>query len=103
VQLAAALTGVVYQRLLPAIGGGMVAAYEVLVADAAIRNLIREGKTNQLRNSLVTGQRSGMVTLEQSLAVLVREGRVTADDARAYSLHPKEIDVPASQPTRLSA
>ena len=55
VQLAAALSCVVYQRLLPRIGGGMVAAYEVLVANTAVRNLIKEGKTHQLRNSLVTG------------------------------------------------
>ena len=51
VQLAAALSCVVYQRLIPRIGGGMVAAYEVLVATPAVRNLIKEGKTHQLRNS----------------------------------------------------
>ncbi|MGY1779233.1 type IV pilus twitching motility protein PilT [Geodermatophilus sp. SYSU D01036] len=94
VQLAAALTAVVYQRLVPRTTGGMVAAYEVLVATSAARNLIKEGKTHQLRNVLVTGQREGMVTLEQSLSELVRTGAVRYEDAVPRSLYPKEIDVP---------
>jgi twitching motility protein PilT len=94
VQLAAALTAVVYQRLVPRIGGGMVAAYEVLVANSAARNLIKEGKTHQLRNVLVTGQREGMVTLEQSLSALVQAGVVRHEDAVPRSLYPKEIDMP---------
>ena len=92
VQLAAALTGIVYQRLIPRVRGGLVAAYEVLVANSAIRNLIREGKTNQLRNALVTGQRDGMVTLEQSLSTLVAAGEVALEEAQARSLYPKDID-----------
>src|SRR4051812_4321509 len=81
VQLAAALTGIVYQRLIPRISGGMVAAYEVLVADSAVRNLIKEGKQHQLRNALVSGQRAGMQTLEHSLSALVQAGMITHDDA----------------------
>ncbi len=104
IQLAAAITGVVYQRLVPAIGGGMVAAYEVMVADSAVRNLIKEGKTHQLRNSLLTGQRAGMVTIEQSLSALIREGRITPADAISRSLYPREIEIPTrSATTRLSA
>ncbi|HEV8558802.1 MAG TPA: type IV pilus twitching motility protein PilT [Actinophytocola sp.] len=92
VQLAAALTGIVYQRLVPRVQGGLVAAYEVLVANSAIRNLVKEGKTHQLRNSLVTGQREGMVTLEQSLSALVQAGQVSYSDAAARSLYPREIE-----------
>ena len=92
VQLAAALTAVVYQRLVPRVGGGMVAAYEVLVANSAARNLVKEGKTHQLRNVLVTGQREGMVTLEQSLSALVQAGVVRHEDAVPRSLYPKEIE-----------
>jgi twitching motility protein PilT len=92
VQLAAALSAVVYQRLVPRVGGGMVAAYEVLVANSAARNLIKEGKTHQLRNVLVTGQREGMVTLEQSLTALVQAGVVDYEDAVPRSLYPKEIE-----------
>ncbi|WP_364513585.1 type IV pilus twitching motility protein PilT [Nocardioides sp. LML1-1-1.1] len=92
VQLAAALSCVVYQRLVPKVGGGMTAAYEVLVATPAVRNLIKEGKTHQLRNSLVTGAQDGMQTLEQSLSHLVQTGVVTAEDAAARSLYPKDIE-----------
>jgi twitching motility protein PilT len=92
VQLAAALTGIVYQRLIPRVGGGLVAAYEVLVATSAVRNLIKEGKTHQLRNSLVTGQRDGMVTFEQSLSALVQSGQVSYPDALARSLYPKDVE-----------
>jgi twitching motility protein PilT len=95
VQLAAALTGIVYQRLLPRISGGMVAAYEVLVATPAVRNLIKEGKTHQLRNSLLTGQRDGMVSFEQSLSYLVANRLVSFEDAAARSLHPQDIVRPA--------
>lgn len=94
VQLAAALTGVVYQRLLPRTAGGVIAAFEMLVANAAIRNLIKEGKTNQLRNSLITGRREGMFTFEQSLNDLVASGEISYDDAVARSLYPKDVEVP---------
>jgi twitching motility protein PilT len=92
VQLAAALSGIVYQRLIPRIGGGLVSAYEVLIANPAVRNLIKEGKTNQLRNSLVTGKREGMVTFEQSLSALVQSGAVTYEDAVVRSLYPKDVE-----------
>jgi twitching motility protein PilT len=93
VQLAAALSAVVYQRLIPKIGGGMTAAYEVFVATPAVRNLIKEGKTHQLRNCLVTGARDGMVTLEQSLSELVLAGVVAEADAVARSLYPQDIAI----------
>ena len=92
VQLAAALTGIVYQRLLPRVQGGLVAAYEVLVANSAIRNLVKEGKTNQLRNAVVTGQREGMMTLERSMSALVQTGQVSYQDAQARSLYPNDIE-----------
>jgi twitching motility protein PilT len=70
----------------------MVAAYEVLVANSAVRNLIKEGKTHQLRNTLVTGQKDGMVTFEQSLSALVQAGVVTYEDALARSLYPRDVE-----------
>jgi twitching motility protein PilT len=91
VQLANALAGIVYQRLLPMIGGGRVAAYEVMLATSAVRNLIREGKTRQLRNSVATGAREGMQTLETALSELVAEGLVSYESAAAVSVHPHEV------------
>ena len=72
----------------------MVAGYEVLVATPAVRNLIKEGKTHQLRNSLLTGQRDGMVSFEQSLSWLIAQGVISVEDALARSLHPKDLALP---------
>lgn len=94
VQLANSLTAIVYQRLLPRIGGGRVAAYEVLVATSAVRNLIREGKTRQMRNLVATGQRDGMQTLEMSLTDLVARGLVAYVDAVAIASFPAEVAEP---------
>ena len=71
VQLAASLGAIVAQRLVPKVGGGMVAAFEVLVATNPVRNLIREGRSNQLLNVMTTNQKEGMRTLEISLAELI--------------------------------
>jgi twitching motility protein PilT len=90
-QLAATLTGVVHQRLVPKVGGGQVAAYEVLVASGAVRNLVRERKTNQLRNVILTGQRDGMQTLEASLGALLLSGAISRDDALSRSAFPSDL------------
>ncbi|MBO0838488.1 MAG: type IV pili twitching motility protein PilT, partial [Actinobacteria bacterium] len=92
-QLSACLTGVVYQQLVPAVGGGRIAAFEVLVATHAVRALIKGGKANQIRNVIQTSLQEGAQTLERALSVLVREGVVTFDEARAKSLYPHEISV----------
>jgi twitching motility protein PilT len=91
VQLAGSLTGIVSQRLLPRRDGGRVAAFEVLTATFAVRNLIRDGKSSQLRNLVSTGGRHGMQTLEQSLSDLVLAGLVDYDEAVSHTLFPNEI------------
>jgi len=91
VQLAACLAGVIYQQLLPAVGGGRVAAFEILMANSAVRSLIKEGKTNQIRNIMQTSLKEGSQTLERSLSGLLQSGLVTERDARARSLYPQEI------------
>jgi twitching motility protein PilT len=91
VQLASTLTGVIYQRLVPRVDGGMVAAYEVLVGTVPVRNLVKEGKASQLRNQIITGQKAGMQTLEQSLSELVVSGAVSHDDAVARSQYPRDV------------
>ena len=91
VQLAASLAAVIHQELLPRIGGGRVAAFEVMVATHPVRRLIRENKTAQLRNVVATGMRDGMQTLESSLNGLVAAGVVAYDDAAVRSVHPEEL------------
>jgi twitching motility protein PilT len=91
VQLAASLSGVVAQRLAPAAAGGLVAAFEVLVANPAVKNLIREGKTHQLRNIIMGGSSEGMQTLETSLNQLVAAQLVSVEEAIARAVQPREI------------
>src|SRR6056297_795434 len=91
IMLAGALQGVLSQRLLPSIGGGRVAAYEVMVANEAIRNLIREGKSRQMRNMIATGAGEGMQTIEMDLARLVAAGLVSMETALESSAYPKEV------------
>ena len=69
----------------------MVAAFEVLIATNPVRNLIREGRSNQLLNIMTTNQKEGMRTLEISLAELIIAGTVTYEDALDVSAHPKEL------------
>ena len=91
VQLASTLQGVISQRLLPAVGGGRVAAYEMLVATEAVRNLVREGKSRQLRNVMIAGQSEGMLTLEMDLARLAASGIISYEMATTSSMFPKEV------------
>jgi twitching motility protein PilT len=91
VQLAASLGAIIAQRLIPKIGGGRVAAFEVLIANHPVRNLIREGKSNQLLNVMTTNQADGMCTMETSLATLIRGDVISYEDALEVSAHPKEI------------
>ena len=99
-QLAGSLSGVIAQRLVPkADGKGLIAAYEVLIATHAVRNLIREGKTRQIRNVITTSQGDGMMTLEMSLSRLVAAGQVRHDDAVNRAIYPNEVEKPPPAPT----
>jgi len=95
-QLTHTLVGILNQALVPRISGGRVAAYEVLVATHGIRNLIREGKTRQIRNLVATGQRDGMQTLEASLTDLVARGVVSYEEALLSTLHAEDVKPPVS-------
>src|SRR6202521_1466197 len=93
VQLAGCLAGVIYQQLVPAVGGGRGAAFEAVIANVAGRSMIKERKIDQLRSVLQTGLREGSQTLERSLNQLLRAGVITERDARGRSLYPNEIQV----------
>ena len=98
VQLAATLLAVIYQRLLPRVSGGRAAAIEVMVTNSSVRNLIREGKTRQLRNVVSTHLDEGSQTLERALSELVLAGQVDYQVAAAASLYPREIATPPPPP-----
>ncbi len=86
-QFANCLTAIVHQRLLPRTDVGRVAAFEVMIATAPIRNLIREDRVPQLRNQLITGQNVGMMTLEMSLKHLCGGGFISYETAAAQTTH----------------
>jgi twitching motility protein PilT len=103
VQLSASLGAIIAQRIVPRIGGGMVAAFEVLTATHPVRNLIREGRSNQLQNVVTMSKNEGMRTLESSLADLIHNGVITYEDALAVSAHPKELTREMGQAARQPA
>jgi twitching motility protein PilT len=90
-QLAGSLLGVVSQRLVPKIDGGRVPAIEVMINNHAIENLIRQGKVYQIDNVIETGSEEGMISMDKSLANLVRKGISSLEDTIAYSKDPKNF------------
>ena len=91
-QLSLVLEGVLCQALLPRIGGGRVAALEILVPTSAIRNLVREDKVHQIYSAMQTGQeKAGMQTANQSLARLYASGQITFDTAMNASARRDEL------------
>ena len=91
-QLSAVLMAVCSQRLIPAIGGGRVVAAEIMVANSAVRSIIREGKTHQLDTTIQTGANEGMQTMDRTLAKLVQQGTITYDNAREYAVDIREFE-----------
>lgn len=90
-QLAQVLLGVVSQRLVPKINGGRVLAAEIMIADNAIKSLIREGKNFQIPNVIQTSAAEGMISLDKVLAEYVSRGDVSLEEALNYSLDPKSF------------
>jgi twitching motility protein PilT len=91
-QLSNILMAIVSQRLVPTIGGGRVAAAEILVANSAVRNIIREGKTHQLEAVIQTGSEFGMQSMDRTLGGLIKAGTITYEEARNYAIDVNELD-----------
>jgi twitching motility protein PilT len=91
-QLSNILMAICSQRLVPAIGGGRIAAAEILIATPAVRNIIREGKTHQLEAVIQTGNEFGMQSMDKTLAGLVHAGSVSYDEARNVAVDIDELD-----------
>ncbi len=91
-QLSNILMAIVSQRLVPAIGGGRVVAAEILVANSAVRNIIREGKSHQLDAVIQTGADQGMQTMDRTLVNLVQSGAITYDNAREFAVDLAEFE-----------
>jgi len=92
VQLSGTLTGIFSQRLIPRISGGLIPAYELLINNNAVSNLIRERRTHEINTVIETGSQEGMVDMNRSLAELVRAGEITVESAYNNSLNPKTLE-----------
>jgi len=91
-QLSSSLAGIMAQRLLPRISGGLIPAYELLINNTAVANLIREGRTHEIDNVIETSLEQGMISMNRSLAKLVSDGEVSVEVAKNYSFDPQALD-----------
>lgn len=92
VQLGASLLGIFSQRLIPRVSGGQIPAYELLINNSAISNLIREGRTAEIDVVIETSAEEGMISLNRSLTDLVRAGEISAEMAYRYSIDPRGLE-----------
>jgi len=91
-QLSSSLLGIFSQRLIPKITGGLIPAYELLLNNNAVANLIRERRTQEIDVIIETGAESGMVDMNHSLIELVRAGEISIENAYQYALNPKGLE-----------
>lgn len=91
-QLASSLAGIFSQRLVPRISGGLIPAYELLINNKAVANLIREKRTHEINTVIETGSSEGMIDMNRSLAELVARGEITVENAYQYSLNPNVLN-----------
>ncbi|MCB9815393.1 type IV pilus twitching motility protein PilT [Candidatus Nomurabacteria bacterium] len=92
VQLAGSLIAIFSQRLIPHITGGLVPAYELLINNNAVSNLIRENRIHEIPSVIETGLEQGMIDMNRSLARLVQNGDITVENAFTYSNNPKGLE-----------
>lgn len=92
IQLSMVLRAVVSQQLLPAIGGGLEPAFEIMIANQAIQNMIREGKVHQLDNVIYAGADAGMQTMDSDILRLYQEKKITAETALTYAVNPEVLE-----------
>jgi twitching motility protein PilT len=92
IQLAGSLAGIFSQRLIPRVSGGLVPAYELLINNNAVANLIRERRTHEVPMVIETGSEIGMIDMNRSLADLVRAGEITAESAYLHSFNPRALE-----------
>lgn len=92
IQLAGSLAGIFSQRLVPRVSGGLVPAFELLINNNAVANLIREGRTHEIGTVIQTSSQEGMIDMDRSLAELVRKGEVTVEDAYQRAFDQKSFE-----------
>lgn len=92
IQIAGSLSGIFSQRLIPRISGGLIPAYELLINNTAVSNLIREKRIHEINTVIETSSQEGMIDMNRSLAELARSGEITVESAYLNSLNPKTLE-----------
>ena len=92
VQLAGSLAGIFSQRLIPRVSGGLIPAYELLINNNAVANLIRERRTHEISAVIQTSSQEGMIDMDRALAELVRRGEITVEHAYEHAMDPKTFE-----------
>ncbi|HEY4515572.1 MAG TPA: PilT/PilU family type 4a pilus ATPase [Candidatus Paceibacterota bacterium] len=92
IQLAASLSGIFSQRLIPRVSGGLLPAYELLINNNAISNLIRDKRTHEIDTVVETSSKEGMIDMNRCLVDLIRRGEVSIENAYLYSNNPKTLE-----------
>jgi twitching motility protein PilT len=92
IQLSSSLTGIFSQRLVPRISGGLMPAYELLISNSAVSNLIRDNRTHEIDTVIETSSKEGMIDMNRCLANMVRQGDISVESAYLYSSNPKILE-----------
>jgi twitching motility protein PilT len=92
IQLSASLIGIFSQRLIPRISGGLIPAYELLINNSAVANLIRENRIHELNSVIETGSELGMIDLNRTLSELVKTGEITVENAYMFSQNSRGLE-----------
>jgi twitching motility protein PilT len=91
-QLAASLSGIFSQRLIPKISGGLIPAYELMLNNTAVSNLIRDKRTHELNTVIETSSGEGMIDFNRCLVQRINEGHITVENAYLYSTNPRSLE-----------
>ena len=92
VQLAMVLNAVICQQLLPGIDGKMIPAFEIMICNQAIRTLIRDGKTHQIDSTISNSRQLGMITMDEAIIELYKQGKISKETALMYATNPKIVE-----------
>lgn len=92
VQLAMVLNAVICQQLLPGVDGKMIPAFEIMICNQAIRTLIRDGKTHQIDSTISNSRQLGMITMDEAIIELYKQGKISKETALMYATNPKIVE-----------
>lgn len=92
IQLSMVLHAVISQQLVPSVDGGLIPVFEIMTVNNAIRSQIREAKTHQIDNTIYSNRQAGMITMDESLSILFKEGKITKETAVTYSMNPEAME-----------